>query len=141
MMRVADWEPKLRAFLESRFDTPHAWGRRANDCVSCAMGWAHVATGRDPFENVPDYASAEEADLVLDAMGGLYAALDARFERLPSPAFAQRGDIGAAKIPRREAPSLDEDVVVIVEGDTIVAPGRRGLARLPRRLMHMAWRV
>lgn len=132
-MRAADWEARLRAYLQAREHMPFAWGKRANDCASAALGWAALATGRDALATVRDWASSEEADILLDEHGGLDGFMDAHFEGI-APASAGRGDIGLARIER-------SDTLVIVLGEAVCGPGARHLAMLPRRLLIAAWRV
>jgi hypothetical protein len=69
---------------------------------------------------------------ILKRLGGLEAALDARFRRIP-PAQAMRGDIALVGYgPFGEG-------LMIVEGETLAGPGAHGIARLPRGRMLAAW--
>ncbi|MCU0946818.1 MAG: hypothetical protein MUF47_00990 [Porphyrobacter sp.] len=120
----------LLAMIEARQARPFRWG--TNDCVRYAGAGVAAQTGRDPLADVPRWNNRREALAITEQMGGLIAALDARFERIPL-AFAQRGDI--AGIEHR----LFGVGLMIIEGQTLVGPGRRGNQRLRRDAMQMAW--
>lgn len=108
-----------------------AW-RRGRECVGFAGACIAAQTGRDPLAGVPHWRTRAEALAVAEAEGGLIAAIDARLDRVP-PAMAGRGDIAGLPDP------LFGVRLMVVEGDTLVGPGRRGLERLPRAAMTMAW--
>lgn len=130
--RVWDWEVRLVDYIAQRQSRPFEFGKRANDCCSFANGAVVAMTDFDAMADIPDYASAEEADLILEAT--LESLMDARFERHEAPAFARRGDIGITDM-------LNLDTLVVVENEFVVGPGRRRLQRVPRHLMRVAWRV
>lgn len=122
----------LIALIETRANRPFDW-RGARDCVSFIVAGAEAQTGVDLLAGIPRWKSRREALAVAEQLGGLEAALDARLPRVP-PALAQRGDIAG----------LIEDSafgirLMLVEGDTLVGPGTRGLERLPRAAMVLAW--
>lgn len=106
--------------------------RRGRDCVSFAGACVEAQTGRDPLADLPSWRTRREALAVAEAEGGLEAAIDKRFVRIPA-ALAQRGDI--AGLPDQ----LFGVRLMIVEGDTLVAPGTKGLIRTPRSEMAFAW--
>lgn len=121
----------LLAFIESRHNMPHEWGRNKNDCVSFALEAAKVQTGRGRASAVR-WHDEKSGLRAIKKLGGLEAAFDKYFQRIP-PSMAQRGDI--AGVP-------DERVGIhpmIVEGDLLVGPGDRGNRRLSRRAMTVAW--
>lgn len=122
----------LLAFIDSRQAVPHAWGRKANDCCSFPIEAIRALTGHNPCPGLR-WTSRRGALLVIKRrFGTLEAAFDHYLVRIP-PALAKRGDV--AGVP-------DEAFGVhpmIVEGDTLVAPGERGLKRCPRRHMTIAW--
>lgn len=121
----------LVAAIEARSARRFAW-RRGRDCVSFAGACVTALTGRDPLSGLPRWRTRREAAAIIAAEGGLAAALDARFARVP-PALAQRGDI--AGLPDR----LLGIRLMIIEGETLVGPGARGAERLPRSAMTCAW--
>jgi hypothetical protein len=102
--------------------------------VSFAAACALAQTGRDLLAGVPGWRSRKQARAIAEAEGGLEAALDARLPRI-APALAQRGDIAALPDP------LFGLRLMVIEGATLVGPGARGLERLPRREMTLAWSV
>lgn len=121
----------LLGFIAERAPMPHEWGSSRNDCVAYMAGAVKAQTGRDCLEGL-SWSSEIGARRVLRRLGGLEAAMDARFVRI-APAMAQRGDI--AGIP-------DELLgvrIMIVEGATLVGPGARGEKRNPRAAMTIAW--
>jgi hypothetical protein len=133
-MRVFDWPEKMIEFLEARRRLPFKFGSSENDCCSFAAAWVKIANGVDCMAVVPAYASAEEADVLLETP--LDEMIDKSLPRR-DPQFAQRGDIGLAKLGNG-----CELTVVIVEGATLVGPGKRGIARVPRgSALVAAWEV
>jgi hypothetical protein len=121
----------LVAFIDSRQNMPHAWGRRANDCASYALDAVAAQAGFDRAADL-DWSNRAEGLRVIKRFGGLEAAFDHYFERIP-PAHAQRGDI--AGVP-------DETFGIhpmIVEGLLLVGPSERGNRRQPRKAMTIAW--
>lgn len=121
----------LVAAIEARSARPFAW-RRGRDCVSFAAACVKAQAGVDILADVPRWRSLRQARAIAGEVGGIEAALDAQLQRVP-PALAKRGDIAG----------LPDDVfgvrLMIVEGETLVGPGARGLERLPRREMTIAW--
>lgn len=108
--------------------------RRGRDCVSFAAACVKAQTGQDILDGVPGWKSRREALAQTDAQGGLIWALDQKLRPIP-PAMAMRGDIAGVPDP------LFGIRLMVVEGDTLVAPGARGLERQPRSVMTMAWSV
>lgn len=106
--------------------------RGGRDCVRFAGACIAAMTGLDPLAGVPRWNTRREALAIAKELGGLEAAVDARRPRI-APAKAQRGDI--AGLPDR----LFGVRLMIIEGETLVGPGQRGLERLPRSAMVMAW--
>jgi hypothetical protein len=123
----------LLAFIEERLTVPHAWGRNGNDCMSFVAGAIDAQTGgkRKPLTGLK-WSCKSTGMRQLAKLGGVEAALDARFQRIP-PSMAHRGDIAGV-------PDADLGIhPMIVEGDMLVGPGDKGLRRLPRRAMTIAW--
>lgn len=119
--------------IEQRQTRPFRW-RRGRECVGFSAACVEAQTGRDPLADLPAWRTRREALAVAEAEGGLEAAIDKRFVRIP-PALAQRGDIAG----------LPDDLfgvrLMIVEGETLVAPGSHGLIRSPRHEMTVAWSI
>lgn len=123
----------LGRFLAERAALPHAW-TRGRCCVSFALGAAAAQTGRDVLATLPAWRTQRQARTVAARLGGLEAAMDARFRRI-APAMAMRGDIAGI---------ADDEFGValrVVEGRSLVGPGDRGLRRRPRAEMIAAWSV
>lgn len=131
MHRFPDWPDRLIAYIAAREKLPFEWGKGKQDCCSFGNGGALAMTGVDLMADIPDYASADEADVIL--VTPLEELIDARLPRRPV-GLAQRGDLGLADLNGL-------DTLVIIEGDMIVGPGKRRLQRLPRYLMSTAWAV
>lgn len=117
--------------IEQRQSRPFRW-RRGRECVGFAGACVQAQTGRDPLADLPTWRTRREALAVAEAEGGLEAAIDRRFTRVPL-ALAQRGDLAG----------LPDDLfgvrLMIIEGDMLVAPGTCGLERRPRSEMTLAW--
>jgi hypothetical protein len=125
--------PALIAAIEARSGRGFRW-RRGRDCVSFAAACVKAQTGEDLLAHVPTWTTRAEALRMAQARGGLKLALDKRLSRI-EPALAKRGDI--AGLPDR----LFGVRLMVVEGETLVGPGTRGLERLPRRAMTLAWSI
>jgi hypothetical protein len=124
--------PALIACIEAYQPRGFRW-RTGRDCVSFAAACIQHQTGEDLLADLPIWSTRREARAIVTAEGGLEAALDARLTRI-APALAQRGDI--AGLPDDSAFGLR---LMVIEGATLVGPGTRGLERLPRAAMSVAW--
>lgn len=122
----------LIALIEARSPRSFRW-RRGRDCVSFAADCIEAQTGQDLLADLPRWKTGCEARAIAKAEGGLEVAVDNRLRRI-APALAQRGDI--AGLPEDSPIGIR---LMVVEGATLVAPGRRGLERLPRSAMVLAW--
>lgn len=122
--------PALIEMIEARTHTGFAW-RGGRDCVSFAAAAVTAQSGVDPRGNLR-WNNKREAMAIIAAEGGLEAAFDRRFRRIPL-ALAMRGDIGAV---------TDAEFgirLVVVEGAMILGVGGIGLERQPRQMMICAW--
>lgn len=119
--------------IEAHSARPFRW-RRGRDCVSFAAACIHAQTGNDPLADLPRWKSRREALAIAGEEGGLEGAVDRRLRRI-APALARRGDI--AGVPDR----LFGVRLMVIEGETLVAPGERGLERQRRSTMTMAWSI
>ena len=132
--RFPDWPERLDAYIRSREGKRFAWGRDKQDCCSFAMGAVLAITGVDPMlvAGVPEYQTAEDADLILDDYP-IEGTLDGLFEhRLIG--MAQRGDVALVIV-------REEFAAMVVEGREIVGAGPHGLQRYPRSAMLKAWAI
>jgi len=120
----------LLAVIEDRSARPFGWAR--GDCCVSFMAACVEAQTRIDVLGALTWSNRREAIAVVNGLGGLHAAMDARFDRI-APAMARRGDI--AGIEDR----LLGVQLAIVEGATLVAPGDHGLMRVGREAMRWAW--
>lgn len=118
--------------LDARVDVPFGW-RSGNDCARFADAAIAAQTGVSVIGDWRWHSRREARD-VIAAQGGFEAAMDRRLGRVPV-ALAQRGDI--AGVPDE----LFGIRLMVVEGATLVGPGHRGLERMPRSEMIVAWDV
>lgn len=121
----------LDRFLAERARMPFAWGSAANDCISFYAAAARAMADHDPIEGLK-WSSEIGAARVIRRLGGLAAAVSSRMTPV-APAFAMRGDAAAVEHPEHGLS------LMLVEGETLVAPGERGLERHPRSAMIFAW--
>lgn len=134
----------LVQLLDSRLSMPHCWGSHANDCISFADAAVKAQTGHSALGG-RRWSNKVGALRVLKHEGGLVAALDRRFERVPV-AVARRGDIAGVPIEAMigiadEELALIELHPMIIEGATLAAPGEYGLRRAKRGLATVAWDI
>jgi hypothetical protein len=120
----------LLTFIEARAATSFGW-RKGRDCASFVSLAVEAQTGVDPRGHL-HWTSKRSAHQVVAGEGGLEAAFDARFDRVPA-ALASRGDIAAIADPAFGVR------LMIVEGGMLVGPGPSGLERQPRSEMLFAW--
>lgn len=95
LRRLPDWPERLTEYLARHTDTPFRWG--AHDCARFAAGAVQAITGRDVLS--VDWADRAHAAHVLRSAGGLVPAVDQALPRLPSPQWAQRGDVLLVQTP------------------------------------------
>jgi hypothetical protein len=131
MKRREDWAEALADYLDARRDVPFAWGE--NDCASFAAGAVQAMTGE--ALQIPQVESAAAYLHFLRDHGPLDAIVDDTLgERLPSPAFAQRGDVVLL--------FLDERATLgVCIGVEAAAPGPDGMLTVPMAAASAAWRV
>lgn len=120
----------LIELLDARVDMPFGW-RNGNDCARFAAAAIEAQTKIGVIGDW-HWTSRREARDVIAAQGGFEAAMDRRLGRVPV-ALAQRGDIAGV------ADTLFGIRLMVVEGATLVGPGGRGLERVPRSEMIVAW--
>ncbi len=132
-MKLPNAHVRLALFTKDRRKTPYAWGE--NDCVTFAADAVWAITGVDPIEDIRgSWDSEEGARAVLEGLGGLIEAVDARFERV-DPKFAQRGDVCLIRDAKGE-PSLG-----VCVGAFAAAPGELEMLLTPMSKAKIAWRV
>ncbi len=119
----------LVAFLDAKLLEPHDYD--GNCCVRFVLGAVEAQFGRAPELGVR-WRTEIGAKRAMVRLGGIEAAADRMFERI-DPARAVFGDIAGVIDP------LHGFHVMLVEGQTLCAPGDTGTVRLPRREMVRAW--
>ncbi len=133
-MKLDGYPELLAEFLASRRMTPYEFG--INDCATFAADCLLYITGTDPLapwrSNL--WSNGEEAGAALDAAGGLVAAVDNIFPRVPR-ALAQRGDLCLVK------DSADQPSLAICAGSVAVSPGFDGQVHSPMRDARLVWRT
>lgn len=115
----------LPDYLTAHLGKPFAWGD--NDCVLFVGRWIALATGVDPLADLPKWENEKQAWRIVKKLGGLEAAMDARFKPI-NPNFAKDGDI-----------ALVGDRLCIFSGAQIVGPGPIGLVYVKRTEAKCAW--
>lgn len=131
MRRLSGWPDRLIAYIDARAEAPFAWG--PNDCCTYAADGVMAITGEDPMPELRGaYADAASA-LRLIAEKPLRDRLAEKFTTVPT-GMARRGDVAIVNQEGRE-------IVMIVEGATLVGPGAEGAVRLPRKAMLAAFKV
>ena len=135
--RVQGWPERLAEFLALRADRPFEWGEQ--DCVSLAADAAVVLTGRDPFAaHRGQYTNEDEAYRLVVGEDGLVAFVSRLMAEFGAPecpvSLTQRGDWAMVSVG-------NQFVTGIVAGETVAAPGVRGLAYVPLKRAVAAWAV
>ena len=137
MIRSADWQDRLHAYLDSVADTPFAWG--THDCCLYIADAVQAMTGVDPAAAYRGrYSTETGARIALTRYGAgtLYATFNAAFGDSIAPAGAHRGDIVA----------IDEMTVGVCMGafGWFVGDdptGKTGLMKIPRAEFVQAWAI
>lgn len=133
MNRLDRWDTRLMECVHAAQDRPFDWG--SHDCVTFAADCVRAMTGEDPLEGLATWADGKGAMRVIQSLGGIPAALTARFGEPINPAMARRGDLGMTD------GEVTGCVVLVCCGDWWVGPGPDGMQRLPLEAVRQAWRV
>lgn len=132
-MRRVDWEERLSALVAAALGEGFVWG--AHDCCTFAADAVVACTGRDVMGELRGtYGSVRTAMRVLEAEGGLAAAVTARLGAPIAPLMAQRGDVVLHEVEGYPA-------LAVVMGTHALAPMAKGVQRIPTRGWLNAWRV
>lgn len=135
MTRFEDWPGRLYDYALDPANAVFAWGK--NDCVMYCANAIRAITGEDPLSGFVDaWSTEDEALAVLDARGGLLAAVSGVLgPPMDNVALAQRGDIALVELP-------DMDFLALHLGDRLVAPTKdRGLVQIKSVHAKRAWAV
>lgn len=130
-MRFQDWPERLASFLETRRQTPFAYG--THDCCAFAGAAAEAITGTNPAAPFP-YDSEIGAQRLIVKHGGLDKLLTAALGAPVAPAMAGRGDIVLAEL--ENGPTAG-----VCIGRNCAFPADVGVTFRPRSVVGMAWKV
>lgn len=132
-MRLPHWELKFKEVIEEARNKPFVYGQ--HDCATFALDVRRAITGKDDISGWRGtYSSATGAAKVLRRLDlPSMEAVANRFcgEVLPSPLFAQRGDIVQA----------DNEALGVCLGSHAVFVSAEGLDPRPLCSCVKAWRV
>lgn len=130
MNKTWDWPERLYEYIQSKTDTPFEWG--VHDCCTFAAGAIEAMTGESPFK--ASYTNEFEANTFMKSVGGIETWITERFGEPVVPLAARRGDIGLLALDDRE-------LLAVVIGDTVCAPGEKHILYYPITMLSKAWRV
>ena len=131
--RLDNWPRLLGDFIESRRETPFAWG--SNDCCLFASDAILAITGEDLAHTVRGtYQSALGAGRILKAAGGVSGLVEA--SGLPEHALmlSQRGDLILAHMD-------GEETLGVCVGASVAFAAGAGLTFYPLSECSRSWRV
>lgn len=136
-LKVPNWDSRLNFYVMENQFKPYEWGK--HDCVLFTMNGVLATTGVDP---IPEYRAdpwktKEEAMALLEAEGGLVAAMDKRFKRRRRQEY-WRGD----PVLVFDAEGLAS--LALCTGRSAHAPGQAGVDELlatPMRDAILCWAV
>lgn len=117
----------LPDYIAAHLRTPFEWG--AHDCVTFAVGWLEIRSGRDYLSQYRPWTSRAEAHAIIESLGGLEHMFDTNLTRI-APGFAQDGDI-----------TLVGGTAYLFSGAYLVGPGETGLDFRTRMEATCAWRL
>lgn len=112
-------------YVQQHLKTPFVWGE--HDCITFAIGWLNLRTGKDWLADLPEWHTALEARRTIDSVGGLEAIFDKHLTRI-NPKMARDGDIGKFGA-----------TVYLFCASKAVAPDHSGLAFIDRTNVPCAW--
>lgn len=130
MTRIDGWPEALFEYVQSKTLTPFEWG--VHDCATFAAGAILSITGELLF--TPAYTDVFGAKAFELSVGGFTAYLSNLFGEPIAPLQVQRGDIGLLILEDRE-------LLSVVIGSQVVAPGENHLMYYPITMLSKAWRV
>lgn len=121
----------LAPFLEDRETWTFGYGPGVNehDCIRFWAAGIEAVSGQNPLSRFKGRWTTElGAARVIRRSGGLARAVDSVMTRV-EPNMALRGDGGMTA----------DGAMVLIEGDTVAGLDERGLYRLPRSALAIAW--
>jgi len=127
-MRLDNWPQLLTQYIESKRNTPFAWGTA--DCCQFIAGAIAATTGEDPSVAFGSYEDEAGAQALLDGFGGLEGLITAALGGPMAAAQMGRGDVCIA-----------DGCACVCTGQNVVGYGAAGLVFVPRSRASLAWRV
>ncbi len=134
-MRREDWPERLLAFVESRRETPFAWG--GNDCALFIADAALAMTDHDfaaPFRGRYKTARGAIKELRRNGFEDLAGYLTQALGEPIAPTLARRGDVVMFE-------AVDGSALGVVLGQQAAAAGPEGVTWIPGPRWQQAWRV
>ena len=132
--RLPNWPQLLATHLQAVQATPFEWA--THDCCTFAGDAVKAITGTDPMQDLRGtYTTALQAARVLQAEGGLPAAVSKRMGFGKLPALAQRGDVVLFEMHSHGL------ALGICTGPLFAAPGALGMEFFSMEAAKTAWSV
>lgn len=116
----------LASYISEHISAPFAWG--THDCITFAIGWLELQTGRDYLTEHRPWRTAKEAHKKLRDLQGLFFLFDENLTRI-HPNLARDGDL-----------TVHGKTALIFSGRHIVSVGPDGLVFIDRMIASCAWR-
>lgn len=136
--KTEGWEVRLSDYLQEKHAAPFV--RAEHDCALFAGNCVEIMTGRDvTSEFRKPYKSKAAAEKFLKSLGydDLEAVANAKLgEKLPSTAFAGRGDCVMIEVEGEQALGI-----VDLSGRRAATVGKDGLVYFPAKNWVSAWKV
>ncbi|HEY1723953.1 MAG TPA: hypothetical protein VGF89_00915 [Steroidobacteraceae bacterium] len=135
-MRFPDWPQRLDAAIEVARSLPFAYG--THDCCLFAADVVLAVTGEDHAAQLRGtYTSEQDAQALLEQLGGLEAFVRSKLGEPIHVAMAGRGDIMLADAP----PPATLSGLGVCIGLRCAFADTRGLAFIPRQRCRLAWKI
>ncbi len=115
----------LPEYIQTHIDKRFVWGE--NDCITFAIGWLEIETGRDYLTEHRPWRNARQASKKLRALNGLFF-LFQRYLVPINPRMAKDGDM-----------TIHQGAAHIFSGRHIVSVGLEGLVFTDRCVTEKAW--
>jgi hypothetical protein len=116
---------RLSTYIQTHLTIPFTWG--SNDCITFAIGWLEIRTGRDHLTEHKPWRTARQAAKKLRDLQGLFFLFDTHLTRI-NPNMAQDGDL-----------TILDGTACIFSGRHIVSVGLNGLEFVGRDKATVAW--
>lgn len=127
-MRLANWPQLLTDYVESKRNTPFAWGTA--DCCQFIAGAVAAVTGVDHAVEFGPYEDEAGAQALLATYGGIEGLITHVLGEPVHVAQMGRGDV-----------CIVDGTAAVCTGQNVVSYGSNGLVFVPRSRASVAWRV